>query len=134
MVLLLNLVLAMCQRKVHFKTYCVGHNATKKKRSIQYQTRALKPCHYQPSPNYDTHQLVGWMMNDQWWWMMNDPKMFRKFLETSFIISLKKENLPYLAVFRKTFFIGKYSNFNFQNRGYFGQKNIPQISWNFGHN
>ena len=37
------------------------------------------------------------------------------------------------AKISKTFLFGKYSNFNFQNRGYFGQKNIPQISWNLGH-
>ena len=43
-------------------------------------------------------------------------KMFRKSFETSLIISLKKDNLPYLAVLGKTFLIGKYSNFNFQNR------------------
>ena len=42
------------------------------------------------------------------------------FAKTSLIISLKQENLPYLAVFRKTFLFGKYSNFNFQNWGYFG--------------
>ena len=28
---------------------------------------------------------------------------------------------------------GKKSNFKFQNRGYFGKKNSPQIFWNFGH-
>ena len=42
--------------------------------------------------------------------------MFRKSFETSLIISLKKDNMPYLAVFRKTFLIGKYSNFNFQKK------------------
>ena len=45
-----------------------------------------------------------------------DKKMFRKSFETSLIISLKKDNLPYLAVFRKKNYIGKYSNFKFQNR------------------
>ena len=46
-------------------------------------------------------------------------KKFFKSFETSVIISLKKDNLPYLAVFRKKNSIGKYSNFKFQNRGYF---------------
>ena len=46
----------------------------------------------------------------------DDPKMFRKFLENFFIISLKIKNNIILAVWRKTFLIGKYSNFNFQNR------------------
>ena len=34
----------------------------------------------------------------------------------------------------QTFLSGKKSNFNFQNRGYFREKNVPQISLNFGHN
>ena len=46
-------------------------------------------------------------------------KNFFKSFETSVIISLKKDNLPYLAVFRKKNSIGKYSNFKFQNWGYF---------------
>ena len=46
-------------------------------------------------------------------------KKFFKSFETSVIISLKKDNLPYLAVFRKKNSIGKYSNFKFQNWGYF---------------
>ena len=46
-------------------------------------------------------------------------KKFFKSFETSVIISLKKDNLPYLAVFRKKNSIGKHSNFKFQNRGYF---------------
>ena len=41
-------------------------------------------------------------------------KMFRKFFETSLILSLEKENLLILAVLRKTFFLGKNYNFNFQ--------------------
>ena len=49
-------------------------------------------------------------------------KKFFKSFETSVIISLKKDNLPYLAVFRKKNSIGKYSNFKFQNRGYFEKK------------
>ena len=32
------------------------------------------------------------------------------------------------------FLSGKKSNIKFQNRGYFGEKNVPQISLNFGHN
>ena len=56
-------------------------------------------------------------------------KMFRKSFETSLIISLKKDNLAYLAVLRKTFLIGKYSNFNFQKVGVFlGMKKVPEIS------
>ena len=43
-----------------------------------------------------------------------------------------------IAVFskicEKLFSIGKKSDFKFQNRGYFPKKNVPQISWNFGHN
>ena len=51
--------------------------------------------------------------------MMNDEKkIFRKFLETSLIISSEIKKFPILAVLQKTFFIGKYSNFNLQNRGY----------------
>ena len=42
--------------------------------------------------------------------------MFRKSFETSLIISLKKDNLAYLAVLRETFLIGKYSNFNFKKK------------------
>ena len=48
--------------------------------------------------------------------------MFFKFPEILLIISSEKEKFLVLAVFRKTFFIGKKSNFNFQNRGYFVKK------------
>ena len=66
---------------------------------------------------------------------MNDDeqKMFFKLAEILLIISSEKEKFLVLAVFRKTFSIGKKSNFNFQNRGYFVKKNIPQMCWNFGH-
>ena len=66
-------------------------------------------------------------------WMMNEKKMFFKLAEILLIISSEKEKFLVLAVFRKTFSIGKKSNFNFQNRGYFVKKNIPQMCWNFGH-
>ena len=59
--------------------------------------------------------------------MMSEKKMFRKFLETSLIISSDIINFPKIAVKRKKICIGKYSNFNFQNRGYFVRKNVPQI-------
>ena len=62
-----------------------------------------------------------------------DQKMFFKLAEILLIISFEKEKFLVLAVFRKTFSIGKKSNFNFQNRGYFVKKNIPQMCWNFGH-
>jgi len=52
-------------------------------------------------------------------------KMFFKFAEILLIISSEKEKFLVLAVFRKTFSIGKKSNFNFQNRGYFLEKNNP---------
>ena len=41
----------------------------------------------------------------------SEKKMLFKFAETSLIIRLKKVNLPYLAVLRKSFPIGKKSNF-----------------------
>ena len=70
--------------------------------------------------------------------MMNDDdddekKMFFKLAEILLILSSEKEKIFVLAVFWKTFSIGKKSNFNFQNRGYFVKKNIPQMCWNFGH-
>ena len=43
-------------------------------------------------------------------------KMFFKLAEISLIISSKVENFLVLAVLRKTFSIGKKSNFKFQNR------------------
>ena len=55
-------------------------------------------------------------------------KIIRKSFQTSVIISFKKEKNAISALLRKTFFSGKYSNFNFQNRGYFVKKNDPQIS------
>ena len=48
-------------------------------------------------------------------------KNFFKSFETSVIISLKQDNLPYLAVFRKKNYIGKYSNFKFQKVGILDQ-------------
>ena len=54
-------------------------------------------------------------------------KRFRRSLETWIIISWLWDNFPNLAVLRITFFIGKYSNFNFQNRGDFVKKNVPKI-------
>ena len=72
-------------------------------------------------------------MNDDDEWMMNEKKMFFKLAEILLIISSEKEKFLVLAIFRKTFSIGKKSNFNFQNRGYFVKKNIPQMCWNFGH-
>ena len=50
--------------------------------------------------------------------------MFRKSFETLVIISLKKDNLPYLAVLRKKNCIGKYSNFKFQKSGNFGSNSL----------
>ena len=61
-----------------------------------------------------------------------DKKMFRKSFETSLIISLKKDNLPYLAVLCKTFSIGKYSNFKFQKSGNFGSNSLWVIGQNRG--
>ena len=61
-------------------------------------------------------------------------KMFFKFAEILLIISSEKEKFLVLAVFRKTFSIGKKSDFKFQNRGILWKKNVPQICWNFGHN
>ena len=52
-------------------------------------------------------------------------KTIPDFAETSLIIS-SKINFPNLSVLRKTFFIEKYSNFNFQNQGFWEKK--PQIS------
>ena len=53
-----------------------------------------------------------------------DQKMFFKLAEIFLIISSEKENFLVLAVFRKTFSIGKKSNFNFQNRGFSWSKNV----------
>ena len=55
--------------------------------------------------------------------IMNEKKMIHKFIETSFIISSEIKKFPILAVLRKTVLIGKYSNFNFQNRGCSIKKN-----------
>ena len=56
-----------------------------------------------------------------------DTKMFRKSFETSLIISLKKDNLPILAVLRKKISTGKYSNFKFQKSGNFGSNSLQVI-------
>ena len=78
------------------------------------------------------------MMNDD----DDDPKMFRKFLETRhtfstpkviFLIFLEikftwKKFAVFWKILKNLFFCGKKSNLNFQNRGYFGKKNVPQIS------
>ena len=48
--------------------------------------------------------------------------MFFKFAEILLIISTEKEKFLVLAVLRETFLIGKYSNFNFQNRGILWKK------------
>ena len=61
-----------------------------------------------------------------WWWMVVDGGRWMGSKKVLWFCIL--ENL------QKLFSIGKKSDFKFQNRGYFGQKNIPQISWNFGHN
>jgi len=68
-----------------------------------------------------------WMMND------DDPKRFCDF----FFIEINfrwNKHIQFSKICEKLFSIGKKSDFKFQNRGYFGQKNMPQISWNFGHN
>merc|ERR1712081_166340 len=52
-------------------------------------------------------------------------KMFRKFLETSVIISLYGGDSRYFGKkISKTFLSGKKSNFNFQNRGFCEKKKI----------
>ena len=62
-------------------------------------------------------------------------KIFSKHLETSVIISLQKVDSGYVGKkFQKIFLSGRKSNFKFQNRGYFGKKNIPQFFLNFCHN
>ena len=50
-------------------------------------------------------------------------KMFRKSFETSLIISSEIIKFARKIVLCKSFSIGKKSNFNFQNRGYFEKKN-----------
>ena len=67
--------------------------------------------------------LAKLMMNEwmnEWWWWWWRQKMFRKFLETSFIIRSEIKKNPILVVLRKTFFIGNYFNFNFENREFLG--------------
>ena len=49
-------------------------------------------------------------------------KMFRKFVETSVIISLNRDNWLYLTQKFQKKLSGKKSSFNFQNRGFFGGK------------
>merc|ERR1711951_127836 len=50
-------------------------------------------------------------------------KIFRKFFETSVIISFSKGNsLSFVKKKSKTFLSGKKSNLNFQNRGFFWKK------------
>ena len=52
-------------------------------------------------------------------------KKIRKFLETSVISSLKRADSRYFGkIFLKTFLSGKKINLNFQNRWYFGKKNL----------
>ena len=51
-------------------------------------------------------------------------KRFFNFAKTSQIINFKYENLPYLAVKRKNFSLGKKANFNFKSGGFLAQ--IPQ--------
>ena len=75
---------------------------------------------FQKSGNFGSNSL--WEIGG-----FGDQKMFRKSFETSLIISLKKDNLRILAVLRKTFSIGKYSNFKFQKSGNFGSNSLWEI-------
>ena len=62
-------------------------------------------------------------------------KMFRKFLETSVIISLLKDNsLSFGKKFQKLFLSENNPTLSFKIGGIFRKKNLPQIPWNFGHN
>ena len=103
-----------------------------------------------------------WWMNDEWihewersaleprWsellWFLPPPLspaltqnwLMKEKVSLIFFFSEIKSTWKKIAVFskicEKLFSIGKKYDFKFQNRGYFGQKNMPQISWNFGHN
>ena len=86
------------------------------------------PSHPLPRP---PPPLVGMMMNDEWWMIQKVSPIFFFFIE---IKSRWKKFAVFSKICEKLFSIGKKSDFKFQNRGYFGQKNMPQISWNFGHN
>jgi len=60
---------------------------------------------------------------------MNDPKMFSDFLGVFLEFKFRwKKCAVFWKICEKLFFSGKKSNFKFQNRGYFGKKNVPQIS------
>ena len=69
----------------------------------------------------------------------SEVKVRQKRFSDFFLLFIEiKSRWKKFAVFskicEKLFSIGKKSDFKFQNRGYFVKKNIPQISWNFGHN
>ena len=73
--------------------------------------------------------------------MMNDDddddekKMFSDFLVFFLEIKFRWKKFPVFWKIWETLFLPeKKSNFKFLNRRYFGEKNVPQISWNFGHN
>ena len=65
------------------------------------------------------------MMNDD----DDDPKMFSDFLGVFSEIKFRwNKCAEFWKILKKLFFSGKKSNFKFQNRGYFGKKNVPQNS------
>ena len=68
--------------------------------------------------------MMMMMMNDD-----DETKMFSDFF--IFFLEIKfgwKKFAVFWKILKNLFFCGKKSNFNFQNRGYFGGKNVPQIS------
>ena len=72
-------------------------------------------------------------------WKWSESEVRQKRFSDFFLLFIEiKSRWKKFAVFskicEKLFSIGKKSDFKFQNRGYFVKKNIPQISWNFGHN
>ena len=59
----------------------------------------------------------------------DETKMFSDFF--IFFLEIKftwKKFAVFWKILKNLFFCGKKSNLNFQNRGYFGEKNVPQIS------
>ena len=56
-------------------------------------------------------------------------KKFSDFFDFFLELKFRWEKFAvFWKIFEKLFFSGKKSNFKFQNPGYFGEKNVPQIS------
>ena len=69
------------------------------------------------------------------WWMNDEKKMFSDFYENLQKWSLGEKKFANFGKSWKNFFLlEKNPTSSFKIGGILGKKNVPQISWNFGHN